>query len=50
VHARLPAEDVTRRFTWRCDEGILDMRRRDVRILVPAALQRLAAGGQRSRA
>jgi hypothetical protein len=46
VHAPLQAEDVT----WRRGEGILDMRHRDVRILDPAALQRLAAGGQRSRA
>jgi CRP/FNR family transcriptional regulator len=46
----LKLETVSRCFSRLCDEGILDVRHRNVRILDPAALQRLVAGGQRSRA
>jgi len=46
----LKLETVSRCFGRLCDEGILDVRHRNVRILDPAALQRLVAGGQRSRA
>jgi len=46
----LKLETVSRCFTRLCDEGILDVRHRQVRILDASALQRLVAGGQRPRA
>jgi CRP/FNR family transcriptional regulator len=46
----LKLETVSRCFTRLCDDGILDVRHRHVRILDAGALQRLVAGKQRSRA
>jgi len=43
-------ETVSRCFTRLRDDGILDVRQRNVRILDAAALQRLVAGTPRSRA